>query len=541
VRRLVVVVALAACSGSQAGKVGSLRFTNADPVTLVNDRKPTELPSTFDTGLVEYYMREDVAKPIEHVLTIDPLVRARNVNSLGEVPDSAWFTNRRPTPAQVHRGPGGDGPDRSEPWRVVGVKVGGAAIGFTIEDARHDSYLLKFDDRGFPETETSADVIVQRLTWAFGYNVPENNIVTFAREELVLDPKAVVKYRTGKKRPMTEADLEQYLSLVESDHGHYRGLVSKMIPGKVLGGVEPEGTRKGDTNDVVPHQLRRDLRGQRILWAWVNHIDVKSQNTLAAYTDDEYVKWYALDFGESLGVAARTTNDMRLGYRTTYSLRSFLTSLVTFGLRVEPWERPATVPSLRGLGDFESQQFDPAQWQPNHNWRPTDAADRFDELWAAMILMRLSRAHVEAAVAAGGYTDPRTAAYVTRTLLERQRKLGRYAFSRVAPLDRIEARERGTDVEVCFDDLWLFYRYGVAAGSSYRARSFDVRGAQLGIRPWLKTRGTGACVTAPAARGADGYTIVGIEVRRGDDAMPPVFVHVARGPAGARVIGVDRR
>jgi hypothetical protein len=486
-------------------------------------------------------MREDVAKPIEKALTIEPHLVAQNVNSLGEVPDSAWFTNRRPTPTQIRRGPGGDGPDRSEPWRVVGVKVGGAAIGFSIEDARHDRYLLKFDDRGFPETETSADVIVQRLTWALGYNVPENNIVTFERKDLVLDPKAVIKYRTGKKKPMTQADLEQYLSLVEADGGHYRGLVSKLIPGKVLGGVEPEGTRAGDKNDVVPHQLRRDLRGQRMLWAWVNHIDVKSQNTLAAYTDDHYVKWYALDFGESLGVAARTTNDMRLGYRTTYSVRSFFTSLVTFGLRVEPWEKHSEVPALRGLGDFESKQFDPARWQPNHTWRPTEAADRFDELWAAMILMRLSPAHVAAAVAAGGYTDPRTAEYVTKVLLERQRKLGQYAFSRVAPLDRIEARERGGGVEVCFEDLWLSYRYGVAASTSYRARSFDVRGAQLGIRPWRGSRGTSSCVMAPSAGGTDGYTIVGIEVRRGDDTMPPVFVHVARGPHGPRVIGIDRR
>jgi hypothetical protein len=538
-KRLAWIV-LAACSGSH-NHVGPLRFTNAAPVTLVNDRKPTELPATFDKGLVEYYMREDLAKPIEHALTVDPLVRAQNVNSIGEVPDSAWFTNRRPTPEEVRRGPGGAGPDRSEPWRVVGVKVGGAAIGFSIEDARHDKYLLKFDDRGFPETETSADVIVQRLTWAFGYNVPENNIVTFARTDLVLDKDAVVKYRTGKKRPMTQADLEQYLALVESDHGRYRGLVSKMIPGKVLGGVEPEGTRKGDVNDVVPHQLRRDLRGQRILWAWVNHIDLKSQNTLAAYTDDKYVKWYALDFGESLGVAAKTTNDVRLGYRTSYSFRNVVTSLLTLGLRVEPWEQPSSVPALRGLGDFESRQFDPALWHPDHNWRPTEAADRFDELWAAMILMRLSRAHVEAAVAAGGYTDPRTAAYVTTTLLERQRKLGQYAFSRVAPLDKIEARQRGSQLEVCFDDLWLHYRYGVPAGTAYRVRSFDTKGTQLGSGPWLTPRSDAPCVTAAPATGPDGYTIVGIEVRRGDDSMPPVFVHVARGPTGPRVIGLDRR
>ena len=46
---------------------------------------------------------------------------ARNVNTLGEVPDSSWFTNRigrRPmTIEEIVRGPNtGDGPDTSSNW-----------------------------------------------------------------------------------------------------------------------------------------------------------------------------------------------------------------------------------------------------------------------------------------------------------------------------------------------------------------------------------------------------------------------------------------
>ena len=40
----------------------------------------------------------------------------------------------------------------------------------------------------------------------------------------------------------------------------------------------------------------------------------------------------------------------------------------------------------------------------------------------------------------------------------------------------------------------------------------------------------------------DGYTIVEIAAERGDDEVPPIYVHLARDPAGAlRVIGLDRR
>jgi hypothetical protein len=249
---VLLAIVLSAC-GSHTSGPGRLRFAVADPVTLVNDRVPSKPPASFDAGLVEYYWQEDFAKPTGRLLTVGEQKPAANINSLGEVPDSSWFTNRSPTPAEIERGPGAGGPDASAPWHVIGVKVGGAAIGITIEDARGDKYVLKFDERGHPETETSADVVVQRLTWAVGYNVPENQVVTFPRTQLVLDAKAEVKFRSGKARRMTEADLESYLGLADHDGGTFRALASKLIGGKIVGGIEPTGTRQSDPNDRVPH------------------------------------------------------------------------------------------------------------------------------------------------------------------------------------------------------------------------------------------------------------------------------------------------
>ena len=533
---LALLALLSACSSSATGP-GRLRFAVADPVTLVNDRVPTKAPSSFDAGLVEYYWQEDFAQPARRLLTVGSTPPAANVNSLGEVPDSTWFTTRRVSPAQIEQGPGAGGPDASAPWKVVGVKVGGAAIGITITDARGDTYVLKFDERGHAETESAADVIVQRLAWAAGYNVPENQVVTFPRSQLVLDAAAAVKFRSGKKRAMTEADLETYLALAEHDGTTYRALASKLIAGKIIGGVEPSGTRAGDPNDRVPHELRRDLRGQRLLWAWVNHIDLKSQNTLAAH-DGRYTTWYVLDFGESLGVDARTTGREHLGHRGAFDWADWVMNLVTFGLRVAAFERRPAVPRLRGLGVFEAETFDPATWVPNHNWRPTDVADRFDELWAAEILMRMSRAHVEAAVRAGKYSDARTARYVTDTLMARQRKIGRYAFSRVAPLYAVEANTTPRGVEICFDDLWLRHGYGAPKGTVYTARSFDHAGTLLGNAPERTATAARACLpSVPAGSDRDGYTIVEVRVERGDDELPPLYVHVA----GRRVIGLDRR
>lgn len=541
--RLLVILACVGCGHAATRGPGALRFRNEEPVTLVNDRVPlAKPPQTFDQGLVEYYVHQDLIEPTRRALTIEDSRRAQNVNSLGEVPDSAWFENRRLTPEQIRKGPGLGGPDRSEPWRVVGVKVGGAAIGITFEDARKDRYVLKFDERNFPETESSADVIVQRLAWAFGYNVPDNQVVTFKKEQLTLDATAEVKNRQGGKRPMTQADLDQYLDMAESENGTYRALASRMIGGKILGGVEPEGTREGDTNDRVPHELRRDLRGQRVLWAWVNHPDIKSQNSLVALEPDGFLKWYTLDFGESLGVGGRTTATPRLGYRSTYAVRESMISLVTFGAYVHPWERTRAVPALRGLGDFESEQFDPASWSPAHNWAPTDRADRFDQFWATGILLRLTPAHVQAAVEAGQYSDPRTAAYVVKTLLERQRKIARWALSRVAPLVDVTARTSGERLEVCFQDLWLRHGFGPPARTRYDATSFDYGGAQLAEAPALAAGPETTCARLRAGTSHDGYTIVRLRIHgEGRDDVPLMFVHVAAGPDGPRVIGIDRR
>jgi len=66
------------------------------------------------------------------------------------------------------------------PWRVVGTKVGGKSAGLMIVDGAGDRFILKFDEVGAPEMETAANVVAQRLLWAAGFNVPEDDVVFFA-------------------------------------------------------------------------------------------------------------------------------------------------------------------------------------------------------------------------------------------------------------------------------------------------------------------------------------------------------------------------
>src|SRR5215471_187845 len=138
-----------------------------------------------------------------------PPVPAGGVNTLGEPPDSAWFTNRhalhRLTREQLQRGPAqGEGP--TPPFTVVGGKTEGITPGFRMQDAAGRLYFVKADVRSSPELATSVDAIVSRFLYAIGYNVPENDIVLVKLKEFTVSDKAETTDANGKKRKMTWED-----------------------------------------------------------------------------------------------------------------------------------------------------------------------------------------------------------------------------------------------------------------------------------------------------------------------------------------------
>src|SRR5690606_12234662 len=205
--------------------------------------------------------------------------RALGVNALDEVPDSTWFTNRigvrELSLDELRRGPAEVGsPEPHLPWTVKSTKVGGAALGFIITDARGERYVLKFDRVGLPEMETGADAITSRILWAVGYNVPEDHVVYFRPEDLKLAPDAKIKDVFGNARPLLRDELERMLAGAEREpDGRLRGLASRMLDGTWLGGHPGEGVRADDPNDRIPHELRRDLRGAYAIFSWLDHVD----------------------------------------------------------------------------------------------------------------------------------------------------------------------------------------------------------------------------------------------------------------------------
>lgn len=540
---------LASCASSA---VPAARFANAPPVQVVDDRRDVPVtPHERAFYQMLYHYDGTIQRPLVRALELEPHRRALGVNAIDEVPDSTWFTNRigvrdlsldelRAGPTTV------DSPELHKPWTITSTKTGGSELGFIFKDTRGLKFMLKFDPRGFPEVETATHVIAGKLLWAFGYNTTEDYVVMFSHDDLVLAPDAKLKDDQGHVSPLTRAELERRLAEVEHQpDGTLRGMASRWVSGKPLGGHPAEGVREDDPNDRIPHERRRDLRGSSVMFAWLDHVDLQESNFLDMWMTDprdpkrHYVEHFMIDFGKAMGVMAATKRDPRHGYEYAIDVSEMARSLVSAGMTLRSWEG-RRIPDLRGVGMFAADDFDPGAWKADFpSYVPVIEADRFDKFWAAKILIRLTREQIRAVVETGRYSDPRATAYITDTLVARQRATARYWFARVNPLDGFAVSATG---ELCFDDLALVYQLGPrAAATRYELVTFDRAGTRLGQHAAAAEGRGHACIALPVlAADADGYTIVRVETLRAEMAGQ-TFVHVARAPNGAlRVIGIWR-
>ena len=131
-------IILAIGSLSVSGFPQGNKFRSDDPLAADPDQLSIPQPGSVELSQTMDILENTFAlRPDKGV----PIAAAENVNTLGEVPDSSWFTNRMSqrvmTIGEVVRGPNQvDGPDRSEPWVIIAVKSEGITPGFTIRDGR---------------------------------------------------------------------------------------------------------------------------------------------------------------------------------------------------------------------------------------------------------------------------------------------------------------------------------------------------------------------------------------------------------------------
>jgi hypothetical protein len=549
--RLIVASALLLSACSAAPAVGTLRFHNREPVMRVNDRHDVKQPprpraTPSKTATVESL----VFRRFTRALRFPTPQRARNINSMGDVPDSTWFENRiglgRVSAKDMERGPN-TGKEPVTPFVITESKLAGKSVGFVVRDSRGDKYVIKFEKKGFPLYETATDIVVQRLLWAAGYHVPENHISFVRPSELSLADDAVIRDFYGNTEPLSQEEVDEDLAEVHLlPDGRYRVLASKYVPGKNVGGFPQEGVRKDDPNDVIPHQHRRELRGLYVFMAWLQSTDLKEGNTVDAWVEDadapgqHFVMHYLVDFGKSLGVFVTVSQRPADGHVRAFDLTAMLKSLPTLGLWKRPWEGVHD-PHIDGLAPFDAEHFDPGKFEEQLPFAPFLAKDQHDMYWATKILLKFSRAHIRAAVASG-FSNPKAIDYLTKVLVARQRKSARYWLRVVNPLDTFRVSGGANKFSLCFEDLLIRHELDDSP-TRYRARSYDFDGRAVGFDLQVagNTAGRYCIEDITAGKTNDNYTIVRLDTRRNDDTFDPVEVHIASHKATYRVIGINRR
>lgn len=418
-----------------AAQVFAEKFYPDDPVQKDNDQKPAPQPAPIKASYVY-----DLIKNTRHKDKA-PATTAVNINTLGEVPDSSWFTNRIGvrdlSKEELLRGPDQvNGPERGT-WTIIEAKSQGVSPGFTIRDGKGEIYFIKFDPKKSPQLATSAEVISTKFFYNFGYNVPENYIALLHPDQLQISPEAIITDENGQRRPMRKSDIKVIFAKVPMMDGTVQVVASRKIAGELLGPFKFRGTRPDDANDIFAHEDRRELRGMRVFAAWLNHDEPTAINTLDSYQGQSgqgYVKHYLIDFGSTLGSDSVRPNDRRSGNEYEVEWGPIFKSAFSLGFMDRKW-RTVHYPEYPSIERFESQYFQPENWKPDY---PNPAFHRMlpdDAFWATKIVMRFTDDVVGLLVKAGQYENPGAEDYAKRTLIERRNKIVNYYLTLLPPLD----------------------------------------------------------------------------------------------------------
>ncbi len=534
--------AIALASGA-AGRAASPKFFPDDPIQSVPDSQDASKVEERDINLTYDTMENLFAWPGDST----PNVRAQNVNTVDEVPDSAWFTNRigsRPLSVdELLKGPDtGTGPAAGA-WTVIAAKSDGITPGFTIRDSAGQVWFIKVDPPGHRGMSTGTEIVVTKLFWALGYHLPEVHLATLRPAELEIDPSARITPPSGRRRAFKQSDIRRMLRRAHRDpDGTYRVIASRALPGRPVGGFRFYGTRPDDPNDIVPHEHRRELRAYGTFAAWVNHVDSKSINTLDTVVEQDgrqVVRHHLLDFGSTVGSAGVYPREAFEGWEYLVEGKKTLAGMPTFGFYVKNW-RTIPIYRARSVGAFpiDHSDWDPERWKPRYANSAFRSARLDDKFWAARRLHAFTDEMLQAVTRAGQFGDPQAEAMLAKFFVDRRNAIVARYLPAVNPIiepalaanGALSFRNAAVEAQAGFEPReyvveWL--RFDNATGATTPIGTTSAPGSPVAAPPGLPSE-PGAFVRADiSATGgpeswaapvhayfrlaASGWTLVGFE------------------------------
>jgi len=552
-----VITALLTTLGGFSCGVDRIRRFSQRPVLWVDDdrRDVATPPVVARQGRWASALEAQLADPLERLLAVRTASRARNVNALGEVPDSTWFQNRnhrRALPvAAVRRGAAKTpGPSLLAAWQVEWIAHTRTGLRITIRDEESKRFTLSFDAKGHPRLATTAELVATLLLHTLGFHVPERHLVLFEPSQLRVSGsskrrRADCQSRTDDSR-LSKAGLGRLLGrLPRLRDGSLRALATRLDGSLDLGPFRFRGRRADDPNDFVAHERRRELRGLATVAAWLN------LTTISTAGRDRYVRLRPRHVVHQLyrlrgalgSTPAGRPKPLWEGFAPLFDLRRMAQQWLTFGLVRSAWMNlaPRRRRRLRrwpALGWLPAEKFRAADFSPRQTNPAFAAADDRDRFWGARLIASLSARQIRAAVQEA-LLPKGEARRLVRTLLLRRRSVLRYALGRRAPLDDFRLL-RSDPTRLCFTDLWRREGLGGPALVTYELRLRSDDGVVSGTRTRHLARNELVCVTVPRIRQVgrdDGYRV--LEIRRPKISPAWVRIHLRSRPRWA-IAGLER-
>jgi hypothetical protein len=523
---LLFVLAVSGCGATDRA------FPLRDPIIVDGDLRPVTIacrpsptpkdphhvscaPDVYVSPLIWDGADNMVFRPLVEGLAIERHGEAVNANSLDEVPDSSWFTNRIGThalsTADLARGacspalmldPEGAA-DGS--WLIDHGKTNGSSPGFRVSIPGKGKFLFKGEPTDQPERPSAASVIGAAVYDAIGFNTSCEQIVYFRPSLLKLLPGLMHQGNFGAMEPFDQKVVDKILKDSPHRDGMVRMQASAWLPGYLLGPFRYLGTRSDDPGDVIPHDNRRELRGARLLAAWLDHFDAREQNSMDTWlaatpegkaTPDASpgrVVHYYLDTSDCLGSEwAWEEISRRLGYSYIADWGDMGRDLVTLGIPTRPWDRVRREPGQKIFGFFNVREFEADHWKNEYPNAAFSRMTEHDGAWMARILAHFTPEMVEELGRMGRFSDPAATAYLTSVLKGRLEKILERYLTRLSPLADVHVA--GTD-RLCAQDLAEMRHLRSPADFHYDARVSS--GAGGGALPVAHQPDGGICVTLP--------------------------------------------
>ena len=464
--------------------------TDLDPVNARCHPEPSKkepghiacAPQVYVSPLIWDGADQMIFRPLTHAFAVSPGREATNVDAFDEVVNSAWFENRigvKPMSLDELSHGACTPKQRLDPdavpeggWLIDKGKTDGATPGFRVTIPGKGKYLFKVDeDMGgdmtpgevvpHRERPTAASVIGAAAYSAVGFNTSCEQVMYVKPSIFKLAPNLTGENNSGLERKFDKEALDKILAKTSKRGDLLRLTASAWLPGHLIGPFRYTGTRADDPNDVIPHDNRRELRGARLLAAWLDHFDSREQNSMDSWIstvpgapDDSspgFVRHYYLDTSDCLGSEWDWEPiSKRLGLSYVVDWADMGQDFITLGIPTRPWETVERSPDHIKFGFYNVKDFVPENWKNEYPNAAFSRMTEHDGAWMTRILAHFTPEMVHRLAVMGNFTDPNDTEYMSAMMEGRLEKILERYLLRLSPVTDVHVE--GGD-HLCAVDL----------------------------------------------------------------------------------------